>query len=422
MKITLLLLSFIFSFSVVAQHWLPIQNDTIISYSIKKSPDNIQIKKSKYHEIIVTGIADYSGTSLGKDIVQKFFYGGEITENMKQKSLNRHKSVNRFGSDIQAELEYRNYQLNLFKHKNWGFVVKVGMFNFLQAIYSKDLFTFPMYGNTYFANDTAKFSGSRFNNLTYQKIGFGWLDKKTKSAVCLNLFGLNNFVGLNLSQGEIFQNMSLDSLTFSYNGTATYTSNKTLIKGVGVGIDADIRWQAKGLKGKPFFQLLMRNVGFISQTSNSTTYKADTSFSYVGFSYDQLVNNATFQTENFAVLDALGISKSDKKSTIIMPGMLQVAKLIDQTEGAKTKKLQEFYGGRLYLSNMAIPLVFAGVDYNPFNGLVHFGVTGSYGGFSKLKGGMYTSFKINNFSLGISSENLFNKTGESLILRIQCVF
>jgi hypothetical protein len=402
------------------QHWLPIQYDTTLNYTVKKS--GVQIEKKKKNEIILTGIADYSGTSLGKDITQKIFYGGEITDSMKQKSLDRHKAVNRFGSDIQAELEYRNYQVNLFKHENWGLVIKSGMYNFLQAIYSKDLFSFPMYGNDFFAGDTANFSGSRFTNLTYQKIGFGWLDKKSKSAVSLNLFGLNNFSSLNLSQGEIFQNVALDSLAFNYNGTASFTNGQTYLKGIGAGLDVDIRWQSKGLKGKPYFQFLMRNVGFISQTTNMTTYKADTSFSYNGFSYNQLVNGVTFQSGDFAVLDSLGISKSEKKSTFLLPGMFQISKLIDQSEGAKSKKLQEFYGARLYLSNMAIPMVFGGIDYNPFNGLVHFGISGSYGGFSKLKGAMYSSLKLNNFSLGLSSENLFSKTGQSIILRLQCVF
>ncbi len=417
MKIYFLVISILLSLKMFGQHWLPIQHDTVLNHSNKSG-----IEKEKKHEIILTGIADYSGTSIRKDIAQKFFFGGEITDSMKQRSLDRHKAVNRFGSDIQAEMEYRNYNVNLFNHDNWGFVFKVGMYNFLQSIYSKDLFSFPMYGNSYFAGDTANFSGSRFTNFTYQKIGFGWLDKKSKSAVSLNLFGLNNFASLNLSEGEIYQNLSMDSLNFSYNGTASFLNSKTYFKGIGAGIDADIRWQSKGLKGKPYFQFLIRNVGFISQTTNQTTFKADTSFNYIGFSFDQLANGTSFQSGNFAILDSLGISKSEKKSTFLLPGMLQISKLIDQSEGLKSKKLQEFYGARLYISNMAIPMVFAGIDYNPFNGLVHFGISGNYGGYSKLKGGIYTSIKLNNFSFGLSSENLFSKTGQSVILRLQCVF
>jgi hypothetical protein len=318
------------SLHLFGQHYLPIQQDSILNYVVEKK--GVDVEKKRKNEIIVTGIADYSGTSLGKDIAQKFFYGGEITDSMKSKSLNRHRLINRFGSDTQAELEYRNFQVNLFKNENWGFIVKVGMYNFLQAIYSKDFYTFPMYGNTYFEGDTARFSGTRFSNVTYQKIGFGWLDKKTKSAVSFNLFGLNNASNLFLEEGEIYQNSALDTLSFKYSGKASFSNSNNFVKGFGAGLDADLRWQSKNLRGKPSFQFLMRNVGFITQTTNFTNYESDTSFNYTGFNYDQLSNGTSFQSDNFALLDTLGISRTDGKTTIILPGMLQVSKLIDQSE------------------------------------------------------------------------------------------
>ena len=420
MSFKFLFASIFISLHLFGQHYLPIQQDSILNYVVKKK--GVDVEKKRKNEIIVTGIADYSGTSLGKDIAQKFFYGGEITDSMKSKSLNRHRLINRFGSDTQAELEYRNFQVNLFKNENWGFIVKVGMYNFLQAIYSKDFYTFPMYGNTYFEGDTARFSGTRFSNVTYQKIGFGWLDKKTKSAISLNLFGLNNSTFLFLEEGEIYQNSDLDTLSFKYSGRASFSNSNNFVKGFGAGLDADVRWQSKNLRGKPSFQFLMRNIGFITQTANFTQYTADTSFSFNGFSYDQIANGTSFQSENFAFLDTLGIKKSESKTTFMLPGIIQVSKLIDQSEGAKTKKLQEFYGARLYFSSMSIPMIFGGLDYNPFNGFVHFGASVSYGGYSRLKAGCYSSMQWKNISIGISSENLFNPTGQSIIFRLQCVF
>ena len=421
MKFNFLVVSIlVLSFQLTGQHYLPIQQDSSFNFIIKKK--SALSEKKRKNEFVFTTIADYSGTSLGKDITQKFFYGGEITDEMKSKSLKRHRAINRFGSDTQVEFEYRNFQVNLLKNNNWGFIIKSGIYNYLQAIYSKDFFAYPMYGNYHFAGDTAKFSGSKFSNITYQKLGFGWLDKKSKSAICLNIFGLNNLISMNLTDGEIFQNTELDSLHFNFNGKASFSQSKVFFKGIGFGLDADFRWQAKDLKGKPSFQLLIRNIGFITQTSNFTTYRTDTSFSYTGLSIDQLTNGASFQSNGLAILDSIGIVKSETKTTIILPGMIQISKLIDQSEGAKLKKFQEFYGARIYFSNMSIPLIFAGIDYNPFNGLVHFGASLSYGGYTKLKGGFYSSFTWNNLSLGLSSENLFNPTGQSIILRLQCVF
>jgi hypothetical protein len=420
MKLLFIFTFLFFTNLLYGQHYLPIQHDSILTIGIKKK-GNI-IEKTKRNEFILTGIADYSGTSLGKDIVQKFLYGGDISDAMKLRSLNRHRAINRFGADIQSELEFKNYHVNLFKHKNWGLIYKVGIYNFLQAIYSKDLFTFPMYGNSYFAGDTAKFSGSKFSNLTYQKLGIGWLDKKSKSSICLNLFGLTNFASLNLIDGEIFQNTAMDSISINYQGKANFSESDLYFKGIGFGIDADFRWRAKNIKGNPNFQVLLRNLGVISQTTKMNTYNADTTISFSGFSFDQLINGTYFQSDQSNILDTIGVNNTMTKSTIFLPGVLQISKLVDESFGEKSKKIQEFYGARIYLSQMAIPLIFAGLDYDPFKGLVHFGASVSYGGFAKLRGGFYSNVKLNNLNIGVGSENLFNPTGQSIIFRLQCVF
>ncbi len=87
----------------LAQSMMPIQHDTL------------QLDQ----ELIVSGIADFSSTSLQNELMQKLFYGGEITFGIKNRSFIDHKGINRFGADISGEVEYRNLKLNLFKNPNW---------------------------------------------------------------------------------------------------------------------------------------------------------------------------------------------------------------------------------------------------------------------------------------------------------------
>ena len=101
---------FLFNFLFVvflfnAQHWCPVQHDTLI--------------KSK-NEIIFSACANYSSTSLNNSLTKKLFYGGEITEAIKDKSFKLHGDLNRFGTDISAEIEYGNFSVNLFKKKIGG--------------------------------------------------------------------------------------------------------------------------------------------------------------------------------------------------------------------------------------------------------------------------------------------------------------
>ena len=55
----------------LAQSMMPIQHDTL------------QLDQ----ELIVSGVADFSSTSLQNELMQKLFYGGEITFGIKNRSL-----------------------------------------------------------------------------------------------------------------------------------------------------------------------------------------------------------------------------------------------------------------------------------------------------------------------------------------------
>jgi hypothetical protein len=122
--------------------------------------------------------------------------------------------------------------------------------------------------------------------------------------------------------------------------------------------------------------------------------------------------------DNVALMDSLGIDESTIKNTEFLPGLLQASKLVDVNS---KRKLQEFYGGRMYLSKIAIPQVFGGVNYRPLE-FLNIGASVSYGGFSGLRGGTYLSYNTSKINIGISSENLFSKIGASYLIRLQCAF
>jgi hypothetical protein len=406
-KITLFIFFFPF-FVAYSQSWLPNQHDTLLD---------------KKHEIIFSGTADYQSTSLHKSLTQKLFYGGEITVGIKEKSLKLHEGINRFGSDLNAEIEYRNYTTNLFKKTNWGFVVKAGYFSFINALYSKDLFELAFYGNQNYLGDTAVLSGTKFSGLTYQKLGFGWLDKKSKSSVSLNFYSLNNYTSANLRMAEIYQSSNIDTLVFSYDGSAQFSNSPNFFSGLGVGIDADLRFSIPTKNAPPmYYQFLAKNIGVASFNAPLTNYTADTSITFTGLTFNQVLNGSSFLDSNYSALDTIGIQKSQSKPVFFLPGFLQFSKLVDANS---SRKLQEFYGVRLFLASAYTPLVFAGADYRISLGVktnVNIGINASYGGFSRFRFGTYSSIKIKNWNLGIASENLFGKTGQSILFRLQCAY
>lgn len=401
----ILLFNFLFVvFLFKAQHWCPVQHDTLI-----------KIK----HEIIFSGCVNYSSTSLNNSLTKKLFYGGEITEAIKDKSFKLHGDLNRFGTDISAETEYRNFSVNLFKHKNWGFLVKVGIYSFLAAQYSKDLFGVTFYGNEMYQGQLASFSGTKVSSFLFEKLGFGWLNKKTKSSVCLNVFNLTNSLSAKINTGGIYQSNDGDTLIVPFDGEASFINSKSFSNGLGLGLDFDIRIPMTYKSAESnYIQFLGRNLGLVSLTQAQTIYRADSVYTFTGFTFDQLLNNGDILSSPANILDSVGISKSEKKSILFLPGFLQVSKLINENS---KNRLQEFYGIRMYLSSIYTPMLFIGANYRVGKSL-NIGLNGSYGGFTSYRLGMYSSLKIRNWNLALASENLISKNGESIILRLQCAF
>ena len=400
---------FLFNFLFViflfkAQHWCPVQHDTLTENK---------------HEIIFSGCANYSSTSLNNSLTKKLFYGGEITEAIKDKSFKLHGDLNRFGTDVSVEIEYRNFSVNLFKKKNWGFIIKSGIYNFLAAQYSKDLFGVTFYGNEMYQGQLASFSGTKISAYSFEKLGFGWLDKKSKSSVCLNVYNLTNTLSAKINTGGIYQSNEGDTLIILFDGEASFINSKSFSNGLGLGIDFDIRIPLTYKSDESnYIQFLGRNLGLVSLTQAQTFYRADSVYTFTGYTFDQLLNNGNILTSPSNILDSVGILNSEKKSIVFLPGFLQVSKLINENS---KNRLQEFYGIRMYLSSIYTPMLFIGANYR-VGKYLNIGLNGSYGGFTSYRLGMYSSLKLRNWNLALASENLISKNGESLILRLQCAF
>ncbi len=257
-KIILFLLCLGF-FSAFGQHSLPIQMDT----SIYK------------YEVIGTGILDYGGTSIKNEISQKLLYGGFIDSEMKDRSLSSHKLQNRIGVDATAEIEFRDYKTKIFKQDKYGYFVRGGYYNYVSAAYSKDIFNLVFNGNTSYLGDTAKFSGTQANAFSFQKIGFGFIDKKSKSNIGINYYNISSITDTYIRSGNLIMDSTASNVQLDMGGRFRYENGKKFNKGWGIGFDADFRIPVRWTnESQAFFQVQLKNIGFMS-VKNVTQYTAN---------------------------------------------------------------------------------------------------------------------------------------------------
>ena len=399
----LILFCVMFWSNLFCQLMLPIQQDTSL------------FKRS--NELVLSGVGDYQSTSIGKDITKSFFYGGFINDDMKGQTSARQQIINRFGIDLNSEIEYRNHNSKICKDSTKGFLLKHGIYNFSAIEYTEDVFDLLFYGNSAFIGDTALLTGSRFDSYTFQKIGFGWFDKYSKSSFTLNAIGVHNIISGRIENGAIYQSASIDSIGLSLN--ANYNqSNSNAFCGFGLAVDIDYRFDMpKNKDEKMYFQLLMRNLGIVC-LPKVRSYSINSNLNYDAYSIDDLLNASTLFNDPEGTLGSFSDSSSYSTDWKLLPALFQFTKLVDRNS---YRKLQGFYGARAYLSTSFMPMFFSGIDYHPVKWF-RIGLQASYGGFSNLRWGMYSALKFDRFSLGLASENLFSKTGESIILRMSCLF
>tara|TARA_Y100001933_G_scaffold264452_1_gene330178 strand:+ start:612 stop:1823 length:1212 start_codon:yes stop_codon:yes gene_type:complete len=390
-------------YSLRSQNMLPVDQGSFVG-------------QGKQH-FIFSGVADYQSTSIGKDITRSFFYGGFIDNEMKQLSSDRHDEINRFGLEMNAEFEYRNEKLGLFKDSLIGLIVKGGIYNFSSMIYSKDIFDLAFFGNEMFIGDTANLAGSEFSSVTFQKLGFGLIDKRTRSSLAFNFVGLNNYVQGVFGDSYVYQNQELDSMAVELCGSAERALRNGYFKGLGLALDIDYRFKMKKNKDDHIhFQLLARNFGFAVMKGEK--YNSNNSFNYSNYQIDDLINAETIFNDSDELISELSDSSGTRNSIILLPAMFQFSKLIDPMS---SKKIQGFFGFRTFLNKAYIPMLFGGLDFRAAS-WYRIGAQLSYGGFSQLRWGMYSALCFKKIELGIASENLFSKTGESIVIKLSCVF
>lgn len=376
------------------------------------------------YEFILQGGADYFSSSIYRDFGSKLLFGGRISDDIKNKTFDRHTTLNRFGVELQGEMEFRNYAVDLFGNKNWGYVIKAGYATIGSAAYSKDLFGLAFYGNDSYLDTTADFSGTTAKFMSFQKIGFGVISKSRKSSIVFNVINVSTALKGVVNTGELRQNADGSFVALTLDGTFASTRTSNFSNGIGAALDFDFKVPFNWIKDrKAYLHFQLKNLGIAYMYQGMQQYVVDSTYNYAGFSVDQLVNNESLFGDQFSVTDSLQIESKIVNKWVVLPTLFQAGKIIDEHY---TGKLQSFFGVRLYPTMLYSPLVYAGANYRPFSWL-DLGVSGSFGGFGGFRTGFYSSFKVKLFHVGIGTEDVIGwiskrGLGQSLNLRLRCKF
>ncbi len=378
---------FLFPFVGFSQSILPEKYDTT-SYS---------------HEFTMNGSAEIGATGIPSSILNRFVFGGNISQNDIDEAVFFHAKSNRLGSDVHGKIEYRNLERSI-RGTKYGFMVRAAYYNYSSVSYGKDAFELFFKGNSAFVGRKADFSGLEGMNIAFQKVGFGLINKKSKSNISFNLYGVSNYSNLFIQDGSIYQSSDSSNLDLVLNGRFKSTFNSSMINGVGLGVDMDFIIPINWNDGRSaFLRFQIENLGASYMLGGLNRVAVDTSISFNGFKFKDLIGDDSPFDGTYSITDSLGVKQDTLHNWLILPGFIQVGKIVDENYKGK---LQSFFGLKIYPTLAYTPQLYLGFQWKPkerFTG----GMIGYYGGFTNLKAGAYLNLNYRQWSIGIAGENVF---------------
>ncbi|MES2589765.1 MAG: hypothetical protein V4622_12360 [Bacteroidota bacterium] len=390
------------TFSILHFQFLTIVSIIVLSFnsnaqiSLPNSFDSIQYKFT----FNLKASHDFQSSAISNEFSSKLIKGGFIDENLINSTFDKHKKINRLGREFTNELKITN---SCSKIKKWDILYEAGYFSIFSANYSKDLFGLIFKGNQDYIGDTADFSGSSFQYVGFQTLGFGLSHKKSKSSFSLNLVNVDNYFSSFYPKASIIFAADSSQMDVDLKGNLDRTYTKKFDKGFGLAlnfnVNIEVPWKDDS---KAFFQFQVQNLGF-AKVDQIIENKIDTNIVYSGFNFDNLMSLNTNYLENNLWQDTLNISQDTISKFVMLPTMIQFGKVLNANSSSK---IQSFFGVKMYPTLRYVPKIYFGIDYLIAKS-IHLGLTSAYGGFGNFRVGFYANYAASKFDFGLGTEDVY---------------
>ncbi|MDX1652804.1 MAG: hypothetical protein R3277_09955 [Brumimicrobium sp.] len=393
-------------FSFYAQELLPENHDTL-----EIGP-----------RLLFNGNGFHLNYAVENSMSRKFLFGGEITDEIKESSMENHESFNRMGGGFRTTLQYFSDKPVLDKYPDLSWMVNVSNEAHFSSEYTAGLFSLVFFGNEFSSGTEMSLTNSVGSYLQYYSAGGGFHNKKTKSFLSLNLLLPRNYLNFGINEGYYLTSEDASSIDLTLNAEVEYSNSPAYFQGLGIGISFDYNMpfgegDTNDFHG--FFRISGRNLGVV-RLHDIQRYQVNTEMNFDGFALDEI--NRFFEEDSDiseGLKDSLNLESSNGSRWMLVPGFLQAGRIV---EANRLSKFQSFFGIRLYTNILYRPLVYAGVDFKA-NENLSFGTQGTFGGYGRFRIGAYANYRTKIGSVGLGTEDILGvasskQYGQSVVLRL----
>ncbi|MDQ3047825.1 MAG: hypothetical protein M3R27_09785 [Bacteroidota bacterium] len=341
------------------------------------------------------GIAgDYilNSTAFTTEFISKFYKGGYIDENLKNRVLDRTRNTNRVGAELNYGI-YGAFTLDSLMGKE-GFSVFFSVRNreHFDALYSKDFYKVGFYGNAQYAGQTANMNNFNLNLIRYQQVQLGLFSNKLDSAarwgIGVSFLKGEQYATILAKKAEMFT--SEDGQYIDFNTSFEVAQSDTANTGAGAfngyGASVDIYFQApfNTRMGDARLSVSVSDIGLIRFNEKSLYMSQDSVFHYTGFNVNSMydLQDSTFSGFSQDSITNSVVPFKKRSFTATIPSTLNITY---ETELSKRFHLTE--GIRyIFNGNYALLAYLKGNYY--FNKNFMISATAGYGGYGNFSYGL----------------------------------
>ena len=273
----------------------------IITPFLSYSQEELVLSKVKQNSIYLNSYVSIESNNLNTNFLNSMFYGGFITDEMKDNWINSGDENNRLNA------EFTNYLKYEFLNKDFNsFYFQFSDVNYVNCNFKDDLLKLSFYGNYDYQGDTLDFSETSIRIDRYQQYKLGYNFNIFKNNISWNIktalsyLNGNHHMQLNIDNGSLYTSETGTSLDLNYHikSMMTDTSDFSPFIGNGNGISMDL--SLKITKETDIWEMSIRDLGYIKWKNNSITSSTDNNLTFSGLEIQDFNNLPEF---NDSILD-----------------------------------------------------------------------------------------------------------------------
>ncbi|MGV9013365.1 MAG: hypothetical protein ACOH13_12295 [Flavobacteriales bacterium] len=339
------------------------------------------------HRLSFQGTANYDSDAIHNDVLSPLVFGGMITREARQCTLDAIGDHGRAGAELGACVS-ATWANGIFGHDGWQMRTSLAWQYAVGLRFSPDAFAVGFFGNAAFEGQTAKLAPLRFEQWHYQRFGIGIEDARSGSFLELAVVNGTNFNRADVHRADLFtatdgRYLDMD-LSGSYQRSDT-AANAGSSTGIGAALNAKWATAINAFGGPSRFSLELSDGGFMKWNAGSLSASLDSVIHFEGVAVNDILDLNGPVIDRTTLQDSLGLGYTTGSVLRPLParieGIFQFGKLkkpghsIERSayEVAveqrwlpgyipKVRVLRRFGIGRSFIAD-------AGVAYGGFGGL-----------------------------------------------------